>query len=126
MMKKGIRGHDVRAEGIENIVSVMAENDMEYIQLVLERSVAGFTQGSFTPEYAEEIRRALGDTKIAVLGSYINPSAQNPEIRAGEIAKFKEKIQYAKILKPLAVGTETGFFGDSLATADNDSEEAYT
>ena len=125
MMKKGIRGHDVRAEGLGNIVTKMSEFGMEYVQLVLERSIPGFTQGAFTPEYAEEIRRALGDTKIAVLGSYINPSAQNPEIRAGEIAKFKEKIQFAKVLRPLAVGTETGFFGDSLATADNDSEEAY-
>ena len=78
MIKKGIRGHDVRAEGLGNIVTKMSEYGMDYIQLVLERSIPGFAQGAFTPEYAEEIRASLGETKIAVLGSYINPSAKIP------------------------------------------------
>jgi sugar phosphate isomerase/epimerase len=43
----------------------------------------------------------------------------------GEIEKFKEKIRFARILEPLAVGTETGFFGPTQSDEANDTEEAY-
>lgn len=124
-MKKGIRGHDVRAEGVRAITEKMKERDLEYIQLVLERSVAGFKPGGFTERLANEVKEALGDTRIAILGSYINPSADSEEARAMEIEKFKEKIRFAEILKPLAVGTETGFFGPTQSDEANNTEEAY-
>ena len=41
------------------------------MQLVLEKSLADFKFGNFSPEYAAGIRKMLGDTEIAVLGSYI-------------------------------------------------------
>ena len=123
-MKKGIRGHDVRAQGIPAICEMMKDNGMEYIQLVLERSI-GFKPGEYTDELANSVAEQLGDTKIAILGSYINPSATDPAVREGEINKFKEKIRFAKILKPLAVGTETGFFGPTQSDEVNNTEEAY-
>jgi sugar phosphate isomerase/epimerase len=124
-MKKGIRGHDVREVGVKAICEKMKERGLEYIQLVIERSVAGFKPGGFTEELAESIKAELGDVKVAILGSYINPSAESEEARLGEIEKFKEKIRFAKILQPLAVGTETGFFGPTQSDEANDTEEAY-
>lgn len=124
-MKKGIRGHDVKAEGLCNIAKVMRKCGMEYIQLVLERSVKDFTLGSYSEDFAKMIKDELGDVKIAILGSYINPAATDEKILAGEIEKFKEKIRFATVLKPLAVGTETGFFGPVMSDEANNSEQAY-
>ena len=73
-MKKGIRGHDVERKGLAAISERCKEVGLDYVQLVCERSVEGFEFGKFSEEYANEIKAQLGDTKIAVLGSYITPS----------------------------------------------------
>lgn len=120
-MKKGIRGHDIRAEGLQNISLSAKEHNIEYLQLVFEKSIDGFKTGDFTEEYAKEIKEQLGDTKIAILGSYINPSNPDDAGLKTDIDKFKEKIIYASILNPIAVGTETGIYKEGETT----SEEAY-
>lgn len=120
-MKKGIRGHDVRAEGLSNISQDAKEHGIEYLQLVLERSIDGFKMGDFIEEYAKEIKKQLGDTKVAILGSYINPSNPDDAGLQIDINKFKEKIKYASILNPIAVGTETGIYKEG----ETSSEEAY-
>ena len=120
-MKKGIRGHDVAENGLENICKRCLLEDIPYLQLVLEKSVDGFEFGKFTEEYANYIKEQLGNTKIAILGSYINPSNPNDNELKSDIDKFKEKIRYASILKPIAVGTETGIYKEGLT----DTEEAY-
>lgn len=38
-MKKGIRGHDIRANGLEKISLMAKEYDIKYLQLVLEKMV---------------------------------------------------------------------------------------
>ena len=121
IMKKGIRGHDVRAEGIKNICAVAKRNGIEYVQLVLEKSVDGFETGKFTNDYAESLKNELGNCKVAILGSYINPSNPDDNELRSDIAKFKEKIKYASVLAPIAVGTETGIYIEGLT----DTEEAY-
>lgn len=120
-MKKGIRGHDVNASGIENICAVCREMGIEYLQLVLDKSKDGFAFGKFSTEYAEEIKNELGDMKIAVFGSYINPSNPDEEGLRYDLERFKEKIRYATVLKPIAVGTETGTYKEGMTH----SEEAY-
>lgn len=120
-MKKGIRGHDIRAEGLEKISLSAKEHGIEYLQLVLEKSIDGFKTGEFTQDYAFSLKNKLGDTKIAILGSYINPSNPNDDELLFDINKFKEKIKYASILTPIAVGTETGIYKEGMT----DSEEAY-
>lgn len=124
-MKKGIRGHDIERQGLVNICERIREMGCSYIQLVLERSLEGFEQGKFTEEYAKSIKDALGDIKIAVFGSYINPADRNPETLAQSLAKFKEKIHYATVLNPIVVGTETGIYYDDDGNNANDTEEAY-
>lgn len=120
-MKRGIRGHDINADRFENLSATASKHGIEYLQLVLEKSIDGFSAGNFTAEYAEEIKTKLADAKVAILGSYINPSNPDDESLAVDIAKFKEKIQYARVLSPIAVGTETGIYKEGLT----DSEEAY-
>ena len=120
-MKKGIRGHDVAEFGLENICKRCEKQGISYLQLVLERSIDGFGFGKFTEEYANSIKNQLGNVKIAILGSYINPSNPNDEELEADIDKFKEKIRYASVLRPIAVGTETGIYKEGLT----DTEEAY-
>ena len=121
-MKKGIRGHDVERKGLDAICERCKEVGIDYVQLVCERSVEGFEFGKFSEEYASEIKEMLGDTKVAVLGSYINPSNSDSDALSYDLARFKEKIRYATILNPILVGTETCSYRDG----ENDSEEAYT
>lgn len=124
-MKKGIRGHDVSAQGLKNVVNRCRELQFSELQLVLEKSNPDFTFGQFSEEYANELKNDLGEMHIAVLGSYINPSATNEaELKTG-MEKFKEKILYAQILKPDVVGTETGFYGNKMSEDANNTEEAY-
>ena len=54
-MKKGIRGHDVDAIGLENIVHRCKEQGIEYLQLILKKSVDGFRYGQYSEEYAKNI-----------------------------------------------------------------------
>lgn len=120
-MKKGIRGHDVRATGLKNIDKACNEVGIEYIQLVLEKSIEDFPQGAYSPEYAKKIKDELPNTKISILGSYINPSDPNEETLRVSIERFKEKIRYATVLNPIAVGTETGMYIEGKTH----TEEAY-
>ena len=120
-MKKGIRGHDIKAKGLENICLSAKDKGIGYLQLVLEKSIEEFVFGDFSVEYANQLKSQIGDTKIAVLGSYINPSNPDDDGLNVDIAKFKEKIKYASILNPIAVGTETGIYKDG----ETGSEEAY-
>ena len=121
MLKRGIRGHDVRAVNLSETAKKMQDLGIEYVQLVLEKSIKGFAYGQYSDEYARQIKDQLGDRKIAVLGSYINPSSPDDDTLRGEIAKFKEKIKYAKVLNPIAVGTETGKY----IPEKTHTEEAY-
>lgn len=120
-MKKGIRGHDVMAKGLKNIDQRCKDAGIEYIQLVLEKSIEGFQVGDYSEEYALQIKNELPNSKIAILGSYINPSTMDLEMLEQHMTKFKEKIRYATVLNPIAVGTETGPYVEGKTR----TEEAY-
>ena len=122
-MKKGIRGHDVNAENLETICIKCKESGFDYLQLVLEKSIDGFKYGDYSESYAKEISGKFNGMKIAVLGSYINPSNPDENALRADIDKFKEKIKYASVLNPIAVGTETGRYSNSDEI--NQSEDAY-
>jgi sugar phosphate isomerase/epimerase len=122
-MKKGIRGHDVRVDSLADLAEYLDGEGIEYVQLVLERSLTDFKVGSFSEEYAKRIKAELGAAKIAILGSYINPSETDEAALAYEKERFKEKVRFARILEPISVGTETGIYGNSPVTCQ--SEEAY-
>ena len=120
-MKKGIRGHDVLPQGIADISNKCHLAGIKYLQLVLERSKDGFAFGKFSFGYANEIKQELGKSVVAVLGSYINPSEPDDVMLSENLAKFKEKIQYASVIRPIVVGTETGTYIEGKTY----TEEAY-
>ena len=124
-MIRGIRAHDVGAQGIENIVRRCRELDISCIQLVLAKSIKDFSYGKFSPEYAEKLKKLLEGIDIAVLGSYINPSCSDLNSLFNQMEYFKEQLKYAKILGASVVGTETGFYGPSDSCKLNNTEEAY-
>lgn len=120
-MKRGIRAHDIQADNLPDICLSAQKHNIEYLQLVLEKSVDDFETKQFTNEYAASLKDGLGAAKIAILGSYINPSNPDDIALNADIKKFKEKIRYASVLKPIAVGTETGIYKNGMTN----SEEAY-
>lgn len=124
-MIKGIRAHDVERKGLEEIANRCKELDMSCIQLVLAKSIDGFSYGNFSENYALKIKSELDGMKVAVLGGYINPSTVNKIALKEQIDFFKEQIRYAKVLEAGMVGTETGFYGDCLSESMNNTEEAY-
>lgn len=124
-MIKGIRMHDVKACSLEKAANRCRELGITDIQLVLEKSIDGFKQGNYSEEYASSIKKRLGNLKIAVLGSYINPSSVNEKELSADIEKFKEKILYARSLNAEIVGTETGYYGETMSEENNNTEEAY-
>lgn len=118
---RGIRAHDIMAEGLPAAVERAKELGIEGLQLVLERKVTDFKQGSFSEEYAKSIKEDLDGLSVPVLGSYINPSAPDDNDLEAEVERFKEKIRFASIIKPTVVGTETGIYKEG----ETESEEAY-
>ena len=120
-MKKGIRGHDLKESGIKKTAEKCKSIGLEYLQIVFEKTIPDFARGKFSEEYACQIKNELGDIKVAVLGSYINPSDPDKETLKAGLDAFKEKIRYASILKPLVVGTETGTYIEGKTH----TEEAY-
>jgi len=124
-MIKGIRGHDTGAFGTAEVAAKCLELGMQAVQFVPEKSVDGFEFGKFSREYALSLKKQLGNLRIAVLGSYINPSCTDSEELEAQLSKFREKILYAEILEADVVGTETGVYTDKDGNAANDSEEAY-
>lgn len=124
-MKKGMRIHDISVKDLKGIIACCKDYDITEGQLVFEKTVPGFEFGRYSDEYANELKSVFADIHICVLGSYINPSATNPEELKTGLDRFKEKIRYASVLKPTVVGTETGFYGDEMSDDVNNTEEAY-
>lgn len=123
-MKKGIRFHDIRKESIEEKVKWCKQSGFDYVQLVLEKAESNYALPPFTTENALEIKNRLNGVDVAVLGSYINPSTSDDTLLQAGVEKFCEKIRFASVLKPIVVGTETGFYGDAPSCLD-DTPVAY-
>lgn len=123
----GMRGHDFDASSIKELGEKCDKFDVRRIQLALKKTVAGFEEGKFTPEYAEEIGESLSKhgVEVSVLGCYINPSSTNREALEKELTFFEENLRYAKYMPAKTVGLETGFVGEELNSERNHTEEAY-
>lgn len=126
-MNIGMRGHDFDTTTITSLAEKCKEHNIGYIQLALKKSVKGFEEGKFTPEYATEIGEILREkgVRVSVLGCYINPSETNPERLKSNLDFFVENLHYAKYIGADMVGLETGFVGEVLDVEKNNTEEAY-
>ena len=123
----GMRGHDIIAHDIEDLAKKLHSYSIKSVQLVLKKSISGFTEGMFSPAFAKQI----GDTfsksgvDIAVLGCYINPSCTDENKLKAETDYFIENLKYARYMNAGVVGLETGFVGDVCDPKQNHTEEAY-
>lgn len=123
----GMRGHDIIAHDIDDLAKKLHAYSIKSVQLVLKKSINGFTEGMFSPAFAKQI----GDTfsrsgvDIAVLGCYINPSCTDENKLKAETDYFIENLKYARYMNAGVVGLETGFVGDTCDPEQNHTEEAY-
>lgn len=120
-LKRGIRGHDLKTNSVKQTAKECESLGIEYLQLVLEKTIPDIKKRKFSKKYAEQIKKELGETKLALLGSYVNLSNPDVEQLENSMNAFKEKIHYASILKPIVVGTETGIYMEGKTH----TEEAY-
>lgn len=123
-IKKGIRFHDIQQPVFDKKVEYCKNNGFGHIQLVLEKSIDGHSATKFSKNYALQLKEKFKPLKIAVLGCYINPSTLHNEILEKQLEKFEETVRYANVLRPIVVGTETGFCGEQPSDLDA-SEFAY-
>lgn len=126
-MNIGMRGHDFDTSSINALGEKCNEYSIRHIQLALKKSVEGFEDGKFTPEYASQIGAELKKhgIKVSVLGCYINPSETNEEKLKENLDSFVENLHYAKYIGADMVGLETGYVGETLDVEKNNTEEAY-
>lgn len=123
----GVRGHDIAADGLEELSNKLKEYGINNVQLVLKKSCKVFEEGMFSPNFAQNIGKtfAKNDINVSVLGCYINPSCTNEEVLKKEMNYFVESLKYARHINAGVVGLETGFVGDSCDRERNNTEEAY-
>ena len=123
----GMRGHDLVAENIEELAKKLSDYGLKSVQLVLKKSIKGFSAGMFSPAYAKQISDVFSknNVDIAVLGCYINPSCTDEVKLKADTDYFIENLKYAKYMNAGVVGLETGFVGDTCDPKQNHTEEAY-
>ena len=123
----GMRGHDISADGTEDLAKKLHNYGIDSVQLVLKKSINGFKEGMFNPSFAKNIGKTFRENgvDIAVLGCYINPSCTNEEALKNDMSYFVESLKYARYMNAGVVGLETGFVGDECNPQKNQTEEAY-
>lgn len=123
----GVRGHDIVADSVEELVEKCVKTNVKTLQLALKKSVPNLCEGMFTPTYAKKLGEMFSKNgiDISVLGCYINPSNTNTEALKKDLDFFVENLKYAKFMNVGMVGLETGFVGDDIYPEKNHTEEAY-
>ncbi len=115
-MKLCIRGHDLGAWGINEVVDKSKLYGVDGLQLVCYKvfDETKYEPGSITEETAKIIGTKLAENNISVplIGAYFNPVHSNKT--KVETCKniYKDYLKYAKILGSECVGSETGSFND--------------
>ncbi len=126
-MNFGMRGHDIVADNIDDLIKGCNALGVKSLQLALKMSVAGFKPGMFSPSYAKQMWRAFekNDIDISILSCYINPSNTNTEVLKKDMDFFVEILKYAKFMNAGMVALETGYVGEKCDPEKNHTEEAY-
>jgi sugar phosphate isomerase/epimerase len=109
-MTIGVRAHDYGRLPIGGLLSAIAADGWETVQLAFTKAVAGI--GSFNdvnPETIIESKAAFDRTglSLAVLGVYIEPSLTDETERKKQVRFMINALPWAKTLKAGCVGTET-------------------
>ncbi|MBQ2916232.1 MAG: sugar phosphate isomerase/epimerase [Clostridia bacterium] len=115
-MKLCIRGHDLGAWGINEVVDKSKFYGVDGLQLVCYKvfDETKYEPGSITEETAKIIGTKLAENNISVplIGAYFNPVHSNKAKVENCKNIYKDYLKYAKILGSECVGSETGSFND--------------
>ena len=125
MLNFVMRGHDLEGDSVAKLAKKCKQYGLYGMQLAMAKSLKDFKQGCFSPALAQRLKEELGEIKIPVLGSYINPSATDKAVLEAELKKFCEQLKFAHFIGAHMVGTETGYVGDCCVSANNNTEHAY-
>ncbi len=131
MIQFGMRAHDFSApKPAKEFLNGLSNAGIRYVQLAFEKSFSDldFATGRYSAGYAQYLARILRENEVhcAVLGCYINPVVPDEALRTKEIARFTERLRYAKHIGADMVGTETGRFSiDFSVTEQTQSKECY-
>lgn len=131
MMQLGMRAHDFSApKPAKEFLNGLSNAGIRHVQLAFEKSFSDldFTTGRYSAGYAHYLAELLRENSVhcAVLGCYINPTVPDETLRKREVARFVERLRYAKHLGADMVATETGrFSADFSVTPLTESEECY-
>lgn len=123
----GIRLHDVEGKTFEERIKKVASFGLSHVQLAPLKvydelsKIQDVSQG-FAMQSRQILRKYNVD--ICVLGSYINLSHLDENVRQDELDKFYYSLKMAESFGAGLVGTETGSVGKGY-TEDNFTEEAY-
>jgi sugar phosphate isomerase/epimerase len=127
-LQLGIRAHDLPQQSIHHLTRQLNELDFPFIQLAIGKSFPEFVPDLTKMSYgaatflAHKFKQA--DIQIAVLGSYVNLSSNNPVVREAALAKFKRHLELAHIFEATFVASETGSVTTGYTT-ENYTEAAY-
>lgn len=113
MIKVGYRAHDFGSfENASALGKRVAEtNPQGLIQLALNKVIPSSRPWQeWDEEYISSIRDDLAayGVRVAIIGCYINPIAQDEDVRKREIERFKRSLSLSKAFGCPYVGTETG------------------
>ena len=120
MIQYGMRAHDFSGpKPLTEFLDGLAAGGIRHIQLAFEKCFSDydFSTGHYSEGFAGYIggeldRRGL---RADVLGCYINPVCPTEKLRRREVARFVERLRYAKHIRAGMVGTETGRYDDAMA-----------
>ena len=131
MLQFGMRAHDFSgAKPAAAFVKDISEAGIRHVQLAFEKSFSDidFRTGNYSAGLGNYIAQLMNQNQLhcAVLGCYINPVVPDEALRQKEVARFVERLRYAKHMGADMVGTETGRYSiDFAPTPATDSSECY-
>lgn len=121
----GLRGHDI-GNNFEEMCSKAKENGIKKLQLALAKTVndVDFDSVGYDADLSKKINDKLkeNDLHVSVLGCYVAPVHENPDVLKTQLKRFLNFLYYAKDFGADVIGTETGV---RATLEETHSEENY-
>lgn len=127
-LQLGIRAHDLGQVPIEELTKKMQAYNFTHTHFAIKKSFPGSvnTVQKMTPGTANYIHYYFNKAgvKMSILGSYVNITASDLDVRKQAVEDFKHHVRLANDFGASMVATETGSVGNGY-TEDNFTEEAF-
>lgn len=127
-LQLGIRAHDLGQVPIEELTKKMQDYGFSHAHFAIKKSFpeSVTTVQKMTPGTANYIHShfSKAGVKMSILGSYVNITSSDLDVRKQAVADFIHHLYLAKDFGASMVATETGSVGNGY-TLDNYTEEAF-